>query len=56
MRGSAPVAIQFTSRSADGLGIAEETNGQGWKLIKMSAAKPQTDDWILPVCIRQRKD
>ena len=41
--------------SADGQGIAEETNGEDWKLIKLSAAKPQMDDQILAVYIRQRK-
>jgi hypothetical protein len=42
--------------SAGGLGIAEETNGQDRKLIKLSAAEPQMEDKILAMSIRQRND
>ena len=42
--------------TTDGQDVAEETNGQDWKLVKMSAAEPKIDDEVLAAIIRERND
>lgn len=42
--------------SEDGLGVAEETDGQDWKLIKLSSSKPMQDDDILATYIHEKTE